>query len=262
MDRLTGINAKLDRAFRHIRDLDAEVQAFLSANPYDVASKPHIQLPETVTTFYVCRADEVWSSVQAIAGDALQNMRSSLDHLMWQLAEVSGKVPDEHTSFPIFDPSERGADFLDRKIRPLKPAIQKIILEAKPYKGGNDVLWTVHDANRIDKHRLLVTVASAFKDFGVELNESQWKGIAPEIPVAPGFSHTHYFPMSPRCPIELNDEIFHIPRKLREDENLKFRFQVAFGEPGIFEGKPLVESCFTMFESVKTLAFSFEPFLV
>jgi hypothetical protein len=33
----------------------------------------------------------------------------------------------------------------------------------KPYKGGNDVLWQLHELNNVDKHRLILTVGSAVR---------------------------------------------------------------------------------------------------
>src|SRR5438132_5583994 len=33
----------------------------------------------------------------------------------------------------------------------------------RPYKGGNDVLWQLHELNNVDKHRLILTVGSALR---------------------------------------------------------------------------------------------------
>ena len=47
-----------------------------------------------------------------------------------------------------------------------KEAIDRL----KPYKGGNDPLWRVHELDNIDKHRALFTVAHDF------LFTSDWFG--------------------------------------------------------------------------------------
>jgi hypothetical protein len=36
----------------------------------------------------------------------------------------------------------------------------KLIEATKPYKGGYDNLWILHELNNIDKHRLLITAAA------------------------------------------------------------------------------------------------------
>jgi hypothetical protein len=50
----------------------------------------------------------------------------------------------------------------------------KIIIRGiKPYKGGDDILWSLHALNNRDKHRLLFTVGAAFNSFDLGAHASQ-----------------------------------------------------------------------------------------
>ena len=69
--------------------------------------------------------------------------------------------------FPI---AHSQAKYEDRQKKDLKGATKAAITAVdaiKPYKGGNDTLWLLHALNNIDKHRLLIATASAFRSFDV-----------------------------------------------------------------------------------------------
>ncbi len=44
------------------------------------------------------------------------------------------------------------------KLMGMRPAAVRAIDELKPYKGGNDQLWRIHELDIIDKHHALFTV--------------------------------------------------------------------------------------------------------
>ncbi len=103
-----------------------------------------------------------WS---AIIGDSFFNLRSAWDHLAWQLVELDGGKPCEHTQFPIYDTR------LNSKGNPRNVTIQPEIKRAdilaaldaiQPYQEADrwhSQLWVVNEFCRRDKHRTLLTVA-------------------------------------------------------------------------------------------------------
>jgi hypothetical protein len=94
----------------------------------------------------------------AAAGDVIQNVRSSLDHLANHLVLVNGQRPTKNTCFPIsenFDTYEREKG---KKVKGMRADAKEAIDRVKPYGGGNEFLWKLHELNNIDKHRLLFTV--------------------------------------------------------------------------------------------------------
>src|SRR5215470_372974 len=93
MTRLEAIMVKVKRAEEHIRDLQTEIESFRDGPP-----KPYIiqteNDPQTGELLYKATyVRDVPIRFAAIAGDVLQNLRSALDHLAWQLVEAAGNTP-------------------------------------------------------------------------------------------------------------------------------------------------------------------------
>lgn len=102
-DRLAGVEEKIERSKKHIQDLDVAIKAFLKTDPYAVGAKRD---PETRRPiYYLTSVQAVPAEVALIAGDIIQNLRSALDHLAYQLVLVgTGKPgPFPHVYFPIFN---------------------------------------------------------------------------------------------------------------------------------------------------------------
>ena len=85
-ERLALIRVKVERAKEHIRDLEAEVRSFLSKSPYVVGAKRDPQTRKLI--YYVANVSETPIKIAPIAGDVIQNLRSALDHLAYQLVIV------------------------------------------------------------------------------------------------------------------------------------------------------------------------------
>src|SRR6516165_10674086 len=95
-----GIQLKLDRANKHIEELRVVLESFYATKPYRIAVKKDIRTRQEV--FYVSKIVDVPKDVSIIAGDALQNIRSALDHLAIRLYAIThqGKAEDV-VYFPI-----------------------------------------------------------------------------------------------------------------------------------------------------------------
>lgn len=95
----------------------------------------------------------------AVLGDAFHAARSALDHLAWDLVLATGGQPGRNTYFPIFDgPKARG-----KVAAALKGASHDVVgtvFALQPWRGGDDLLWLLHELDLIDKHRLLLTVGT------------------------------------------------------------------------------------------------------
>lgn len=138
------------------------------------------------------------------------------------------------------------------------PAAIAAIDATKPYLGGNDTLWRLHKLNNVDKHRLLITVGFALRSLDVGSYISQRMGeLFPNTGGSPIFS-LFLRPADRLFPMEVGDEIFSHP--LGEGvKEMSFRFDVAFGEPGVIDGEPLLEALQKMINAVEQLVGSFEP---
>jgi hypothetical protein len=104
-----------------------------------------------------------------MVGEIAHHLRSSLDHLIWQLIIANtGKEGSTRSEFPIFLQPPKGAkgeQQFAKKIQGVRIDAAKAISIMQPYNDPEphlNPLWLVHDLDRIDKHRLLLsTVAVA-----------------------------------------------------------------------------------------------------
>lgn len=244
--RVEIIEAKVKRADKHIIDLGHAVAAFLDSKPYKVGSKNHPAL-EDATTFFVEKAIAIPANIPIVAGDAIHNLRSALDHLAWQLVEASGSTAGTWTGFPIYDPSKfsthkKEVAFFERKVQGMRPEIVDAIRRENPYKGGNHTLWAIHDLNIVDKHHLLLATGFASPRFRVR--------------------DTFDVPLMGWFPIKEGEDIVTITHKVSPDEKIEFAFEIILGEDGVFQGEPLLVAFQTMLDVVKNLVSNFSPFLL
>ena len=97
MPSLDGVRAKLARANEHLARLESDTHAFLENEPYRFALE--VDGHDYVVRIKASREPPIELAI--MLGDVLYNLRSSLDHLAWQLASLNGKPP-AGTEFPIF----------------------------------------------------------------------------------------------------------------------------------------------------------------
>ncbi len=178
-NQLEGIRLKLTRAHEHLTVLQNEVQAFRDREPYRVSCNREANGTELVYTVHVVEnPPAVWSLV---IGDCLQNMRSALDHLVWQLAirglaeRNEDREPSPSTAFPI---SPNSAVYFERNRRTGEPTgrsglirvadmpsgAQALIQSLQPYHSGDDIgrhpLRVLNELARFDRHRVLTLVGA------------------------------------------------------------------------------------------------------
>ena len=136
----------------------------------------------------VGRADPLPSSLSLLAGDVIHNLRSALDHLIYQLVIANGAKPDTSTAFPLW---RTKALFMAKCPGSAKGMSQKafdILYGLKPYKRGNPSLWTLHRLDIIDKRRLLLAVAEAHRNTIIDLGPTLEAQGAYGIPPPPVYS--------------------------------------------------------------------------
>ncbi len=159
--RLRQITLKIKRAKEHVSDLERHVRAFMEINPYKVGTKRDPQTRKLI--YYIISAEPVPDCLALIAGDAIQNLMSSLDYLAYQLvcSDSRGIPPNPRwIYFPIADDASKYEAKKQGKLKGVRQETFDAIDALKPYKGGNALLWVLYRLNNIEKHRLLLTVGS------------------------------------------------------------------------------------------------------
>lgn len=243
----SGIQLKVERAKEHIRHLDAAISTFCKSQPYTIGFKKHPQIDWT--TLYVANAKAVPNSIALVTGDAVHNLRSSLDHLAWQLVKANGGKPDVRTYFPISETAEKYASALKKgAIKGVCVGAEKLIGDIQRYVTSDDTLWHIHELDRIDKHRLVITVGSSVGAWGVDTSAKQtvWFNNISLVSLVRGY------------------EIVNIPTSTysrEKHENFKLHLTVAFGESEVIAGKPVLPTLQEMAKFVENLIPKFLPFL-
>jgi hypothetical protein len=173
-DRLVLVRVKLVRARAHLSALETEVTPLQGQNLWVVGTKEGE--PTGRDYFNPRPLPIVPFNVPATACDVIQNLRSCLDHLAYQLACVGtpDADPSRFVSFPIFEDAERYESGKASRVAGMRPDTVKAIDALKPYKGGNDLLWRLHDLSNIEKHRLIVTLGCDHLFTGEEFEGGYW----------------------------------------------------------------------------------------
>jgi hypothetical protein len=150
-DLFAASYVKLARAQHFIEELKAEAERYKNSDPISVRLDPKANPPSI---------EVHWKGVTllpgAIIGDAVHNLRTSLDLMASELARINGKSDDG-----VYFPFAASADRFDQAIKSRnfhKAGDDAVALLRKfaPYRGGNDRLRALHDLDIQDKHTALV----------------------------------------------------------------------------------------------------------
>src|SRR5687768_8096129 len=115
-----AIAEKLNRAKEHIEQLRAEVSAFLNEAPHRELVNYDASAAQAFRDFHQAR--HIPARFSIIAGEAIHQLRSSLDHLVSALIIADEGAPTVDSQFPIcrFEPTK------DKQIRRYKRQVEGI----------------------------------------------------------------------------------------------------------------------------------------
>lgn len=193
----TSAQWKLARGIEHVQTLRGEAYAFEHREAYRFRVERQPRTPYHVE--YDCFAIERepppdhWP---LLAGEAIQNLRSALDHVVYAAAP---KRRRSRTQFPIFDDvCEFQVKGLPR-IQGVPAAMRTTIEQAQPYhlpQRRRHALAMLRDLSNLDKHRTLAVIAAAVWREHVGMREdieTNWTKIATERPLGHGETHISAF---------------------------------------------------------------------
>jgi hypothetical protein len=244
---------KVKRAVDHIRDLYDVLQAFHDANPYAISVKQHSQ-----PGYLICevdRVDPVPDRIVDLLGDAIHCLRTALDHAAFALDMRRSGHPQEmrQIMFPISWSAQGYKSESPRKIKGMSQQAIDAIGKLEPYKGGKGhQLWVLNELDVIDKHRSIIAVGAIcnsirfgddaeaefrpqFESIGIKGEE--FEALMSEV----GEMTVTAFGPSKIVPLEAGD-ILYGPVPAEKHKELEFSFGVAICEPGVVEGKSIVET--------------------
>ena len=159
---IDGPQRKLDWAYKHLQHFNAEWKSFLKGEPYKATPYIDSQTGQELLRIKVNKRPT--SDLSLTFGDFVQNLRASLDHLVWDIAlsDKNTPAPDDSTEFPIF--IMENAEAIRKRIKCLPQPVRDAIKGLQPYTAGDrrreHPLWIVRQLSNADKHKRIPIVAN------------------------------------------------------------------------------------------------------
>ena len=171
MINFEAIDAKIGRARRELRLLKADIDSFCK-------EKSRLIVPEGSgeQVSWVYRGDTPnppidWS---IRVGEFAYNLRSSLDHLVWQLVKANGEKANTRNLFPIYKKIDEASEQrLSERLKGVSVGAQGYIRSIQPgcadLVGIGHRLANLNAIGNIDKHRHVIVTSV------------RWDGIDPRV---------------------------------------------------------------------------------
>lgn len=238
MDTLASARGKVRHGNRHIDALKRTLDAYLAAHPVELAVEDVAGSDQRQVVVRGIR-EPIPEDAPFVLGDAVHNLRSSLDHVIHYIA------PGHPTAaFPVNKGS--APPDMTRLVRDGVRGAPKTVREAlcalQPYPGGkHEAVWFLHRLDIADKHRALVVMVECFDGLVVDLGEEMRRFLF-------SLDHPPFPPDSvPSTPLVLRPDdtevkvgkvLYTVPagREITE----RFALNVGLGEEEMPTGKPVV----------------------
>jgi hypothetical protein len=246
-----GVWLKVERAKEHVRDLETRMIGFMRQKPYRAVLSQEMATGQHVISAQVEEQPPIWWG--AIAGDAVQNLRSALDLLVYQLVLSNGREPTSETGFPVGLSPSAYAALSERRLTGVAGAVRSQIDALRPYRGGNPALWRLEELAIVDRRTGLIPASAARKAMLDVVSGLDFPNTP--ITISPGY------PNKVVVPIENGTELARVSRAHGTAQLAVYdqgAFYVAFGELEAVRGAPLLP---TLHSLVSATEATVQPFI-
>jgi hypothetical protein len=153
-DLFASAKAVFRRAQKHVEDLNVTINEFGPDKPYRlvVEDDPHFGKHILKAKF----SESFSEDISCIMFDAVNNLRSSLDQAAYAIATKHRGDSDRYAYFPFASDAVHWPNRINGAKNDFPPEIIAVFERFKPYKGGNDTLWSLHYLVNTKKHALLI----------------------------------------------------------------------------------------------------------
>ncbi|MGH9685203.1 MAG: hypothetical protein ACRD4S_16520 [Candidatus Acidiferrales bacterium] len=233
---------KVKWAKNHIDNLGNARIKFLGNNRY--LGVPKYNVETNRTQYIVGTVPEITPEIRLLVGDIAHNLRTALDHLACELCHSVG-IAEPKVYFPICESREIYEAESGRKTQGMPKEAKDFIDTLCPYGGdgaGGDYLFGLHELDRFDKHRLILTVTMRVGSYSMTLSpQGAWFNI-PMLPV-----------------LKPGDVIGEIEGNCESDKQMSVTADIAFGEPQVFKGEPLFPTLPILADHIERIIALFGP---
>ncbi len=155
--------SRVEWAWEHIEQFIRQADSFLKTDPYCVISEIHTQPSGYVMHYFFKVNRQPPIRLSFLIGDAIHNLRSTLDNLVWNLGQISGEPSGSQLAFPICVEENWFKMKELPRLKRLPIDAQALVDNLQPYKRGNDPkgheLYILNRLWNDDKHETPVIVA-------------------------------------------------------------------------------------------------------
>ena len=153
---LHGVVAKLERAQAQIDDLSRDLAAFCDAQGHSTEMETGSGR-NRINLVFRGRSAPLPLEYSIQIGESAYNMRSALDHLVWQLVLANYKSPSNSNEFPIFEDPRKFQRARQRKLAGVSLDSVARITMMQPFCKDSrwPLLGALQDLCNVDKHRKL-----------------------------------------------------------------------------------------------------------
>jgi hypothetical protein len=238
---LSGPLKKIERAKKHVNDLNRQITEYLAAEPLRLRIRQRDNPPSRL--IYIDAKPAIPNDFPLIVGDAVHNLRSAIDHICWGMVGDKAKNP-RSVGFPFVELEERlSSAIATRQMNVAPKNVVDEIHALQPYPSGNKYFHAVKALDERDKHHVLLIVG-----YGVELRLAEFSSlVGPERLIGFEIDETHrissvgdfVMPLDP--PVEIFDR----------EADFQPTFTIGFGDGEALVGLPLVSSLKAMTEATE-----------
>ena len=226
-DDLLDAQAAIDWTRSKIEAFGKEIDGWLQQNTgIEIRKVPD---PATHNPVVLIEKSPLPRAANVEVGAYINVIRSSLDILATSLAHRYGVPKPDKVSFPVVESEKqfRSSDYKGASFIQALPAAQRAIIEAlKPYQGGDERLWALHQLDIMRKHRRLIDVVAnpmAVAVLGPTIGSDY-------VQVATGF-------------IRVGDgAVFGLLRKGAPKPDIRIAPYIAFNENGPMDRQPVISA--------------------
>jgi hypothetical protein len=155
------LDCRLNWAQHYLEQFESKVKLWESSKPYTVSEQDDVLHGRHVRRLRIKGMDY---RIPLLLSDFIYNLRSSLDHIAWQLSVLGATYPSDKDArfiaFPIHEDTDPGSQgSFARQVKYMPSEAVEIIRDLQPYQRGaayrDDPLWQLNKLWNIDKHRTI-----------------------------------------------------------------------------------------------------------
>ena len=165
MDKLDSARIKLEGADEHLETFNMEFGTWLALNPYKAIREKDEQLGLDVLRLKIVDMPRPPDRLGRRIADYVQNLRDSLDHIIYSLLPSRPPRPRD-IKFPVFTDSAKYPRAASKSIGLLPAPVQAEVERLQPYHAGQGVmshpLIVLDDLANASKHREVAIVVHSF----------------------------------------------------------------------------------------------------